>query len=182
MKSVILICCMAVLAGCSCPKQGPKTQYVVLRDVPENPSITIMPINYSEKQTDMVILLEEMLLSFRVKIVIAPSIREVITQKGVTFERDDPRDMFGESIMEGNITERYFSYGDFASDYVLISDADDKRIKIININTQEILTSFTYENVYSTVFKEGRYEKELNKSFQKELYNTLVLLGIINTS
>ena len=178
MRVALVLCSALLVVSCASSKPIPRTSFVVLRDVPEAPSVTIMPINFSDEQVEGAEKLEEILLSFKVRVINPPSLKEIITKEGWTVEQNDARKLDGSATRAGgNVTNRFYSYNDYSSDYVMFTNVKERRIKIMKVASGEILSSFTYERSKAYAFKEGYLEYE--QYFADTIYDNLFSLGII---
>ena len=123
-----------------------ETNFVVHRDVPQNPSFVVIPSNYSNQEIEFANEIEELLLSYGISILARPTIKEVTTHKGAIAGKSEisSDDISGASE---SIAERFYSLGEIESEYILYANLGDKRIKIIHAATREILSSFRFSTV-----------------------------------
>lgn len=145
------------LAGTLISVRG-SAQFVVLRDVPENPSIVVVPNGYSSSQIELADKTEEMLMKFRIKVVQRPTLRRVTETKGAAKSTGGDE---GSAVGSKGMTEEYFAYEETGADFLLLTDENTDRAKLVNIKTKEILASvkalaMNYNPCYDDYKEKGR--------------------------
>ena len=166
MKGIVvkmfLIVGILFLLGC-----GPNMQFVVLRDVPENPSFVVVPPNSYLHEVTYANKIERILISSGVKVVMRPSVKEVTTEESARQGED--------GIASGtSIKERYFAFDEINADYIVQTYASSKQVKISRSDTKEVLTVLVIYDHRSM----STYNNELNR--RKIIFNALQNLGVLN--
>ncbi|MBX2992129.1 MAG: hypothetical protein KF749_13315 [Bacteroidetes bacterium] len=113
-------------------------QFAVSRDVPENPSVVVVPNGYSSDEVELADKVEEMLMSFKIRIVQRPSLRRVTETKGAAKTAGGDE---GSAVGSKGMTEEYFAYEETGADYLLLTDENTDRAKLVKIKTREIVAS-----------------------------------------
>lgn len=129
---------VAMFLGCTYPQY----EFIVLRDVPESPSFVVFPANDSLYQVEFGNQIEMAIIGCNVKVVNKPAKKEVTKAvgKGVLgVEVEHNRAMQGDAGYQ--LIESYPSYHDFNADYIVITYASTKRVRIIKRETEEVLAS-----------------------------------------
>ncbi len=160
-KMFLIVCILSAL-GC-----GPNMQFVVLRDVPENPSFVVVPPNSYLHEVTYANKIEQILISSGVKVVMKPSIKEVTTEESA--QQTEDRTASGTSIKE-----RYFAFDEINADYIVQTYASSKQVKISRSDTREVLTVLVIYD-YSSM---SPYDNELNR--REIIFNALQNLGVLN--
>ena len=136
---LLLFVCL-VVAGCA-----PKTElFVVLRDVPQDPSFTVIPANDYLYQIEFANKVEEYIISAGVKVVSRPALKEVEAKKEVGQEEAKSGEAKG---AHGTLTEKYIAFDETNADYIISTYADSRQIKIIKKTSKEILSTFELKAV-----------------------------------
>ena len=130
----------SVIVGCS------KTQFIVLRDVPESPSFVVIPANNYLNQVTFANEVEAAIISAGIKVVMFSQATKEVTKevavggKIAAVEGSQAAQKFG----EGKLTERYVEFfEEIKADYIVITYAGSKQIRIIKRQTREILAVLT---------------------------------------
>ncbi len=156
-----------------------QNMFVVLRDVPESPSVVVVPNGYGSREIELADKAEEMLMSFRIKVVQRPTLRRVTETKGAA-KAAAPDE--GNIVGSKGMTEEYFAYEETGADYLLLTDEKTDRVKLVKIRTKEILASSkalaTPYNPCSEAY--GQKGEELGFSSPPEycLFNMLQSAGL----
>ncbi len=127
------------IIGCSTQTQ---IQFVVLRDVPEFPSFVVIPANNYLNQVAFANAVEAAIISAGVKVVSRPATKEITKEVAVegkiqTIEGNQAAHKSG----EGKLIERYAEFADIEADYIVLTYANFRQIRIIKKQTAEILAS-----------------------------------------
>jgi hypothetical protein len=110
----------------------------VQRDIPISPTIVVVPTAFDKASLHYADQIEEFLLSCRLRIVQRPSIKQVTETKGATKAEAEK----GASMAGGrSLTEQYVAYEETGAEYVLLTDADAERVKLIDAKTREIVAT-----------------------------------------
>ncbi len=171
-KVLFFILAMSFLVGCDAQTI---TSFVVLRDVPVNPTFTIIPFNYYHAQIAYANRAEEALIKSGVRTVSPPNLKEITKKKSLAANKEG---ILG-NILSSKKTaaavtiESYFEYGDVSADYILRTDALSKRVKIIKKETREVLASFI---INENVLVASKIERDYG--FNKVIHDSLESLGI----
>lgn len=134
MKTGIYCSLFLFLSGCST-----QTVFVVLRDVPDNPSFVVLPANDYLYQVEFANKIESYLLSSGVKVVTRPATKEVQATKQAAQVDAQSSQAAGS---QATFTERYVALEESNADYIVQTYADSKQIKVIRKATKEILITF----------------------------------------
>ena len=131
MKRLIgIILLMLFSVGCS------KTEFVVLREVPSNPSFQVVPTYIEPTEITYANNIERALIGCGVKVLVRPQHKEVTTEK--VFPREESK----KEPYETRKIEYTFEYDELKADYLVQTYYYPKQIKITKVATQEILTVF----------------------------------------
>jgi hypothetical protein len=118
------------------------THFVILRAVPNNPSITVVPANENLSEVEFAISVESYVLSAGVRVVHRPPTKDVLYAGRLT-----QSDILGSNSENNEVmTERYFPLTDAKSDYILFTYASDRRLKLVKKSSGEVLSSITLAN------------------------------------
>lgn len=109
-----------------------RTQFVVLRSVPNNPSVTVVPVNENLREVEFAATVESYVLSAGVRVVHRPASKDALYAKKLA-----PTETPAEEIM----TERYFPLEEAKSDYLIFTYASNRQIKLVKKATGEVLSS-----------------------------------------
>jgi len=109
-----------------------RTQFVVLRSVPDNPSITVVPANENLKEVEFATSVESYVLSAKIRVVQRPASKDALYTK-----KASPTESSTEEVM----TERYFPLEEAKSDYIIFTFASNRQIKLVKKTTGEVLSS-----------------------------------------
>ena len=128
----------SVFIGCS------KTQFVVLRDVPEAPSFVVIPANNYLSQVKFANEIEAAIISVGVKVVMRPATRDVTKEIAVgagiqAIEGNQAAQKAG----AGKLTERYVAFEAIDADYIVRTYVGSGQIRIMKNHTREILAVLT---------------------------------------
>lgn len=134
LKTIIICSVFLFLFGCST-----KTVFVVLRDVPENPSFVVIPASDYLYQIELANMIEAFLISSGVKVVTRPAIKEVQATKQASQVDAQSSQPVG---AQATLTERYVAFEDTNADFIVETYADNRQVKIIRKATKEILATF----------------------------------------
>jgi hypothetical protein len=153
--------------------------FVVLRDVPESPSVVVVPSGYGSDETELADKAEEMLMSFRIKVVQRPSLRRVTETKGAAKATAGDE---GNALGSEGMTEEYIAYEETGADYLLLTDEKTRRVKLVKIKSKEILASAKalalYENPCYDAFNEKGEELGFKSAPEFCLFNMLKSVGL----
>ena len=135
MLRIVSVLCFVFSIGCA------KHHYIVYREVPECPHFVVLPVSQSAPEISFAADIEQSIMANGVKVVQRPAIKK----HEVVRSRDE--DSFFSQKGEEDLTESYSAYNippDYA-DYFVLTTYVDKRVKIYNPKTKEILTIFHIE-------------------------------------
>ena len=172
MKKLVMI---AMIFCCSCGT-ATKIDFVILRDVPINPKITVMPANYTEAEYRFANRIEEIIIGYGVSVVAKPIRKEIETKKGAAAGQVEE---LSDTVMESEnyIYEKYVTLDEINADYIMFSNIREKRIKIIKTDTREVLASFNFETKpKSSLF--GHTEEEEKEQLRQCIHDALTGIGI----
>ena len=138
--SLVILSFMLFLAivGCS------KTQFIVLRDVPEFPSFVVIPANSYLNQVEFANEIEDAIISAGVKVVMRPATKDVT--KEVAIEKEIAAvegNQAARKSGEGKLIEKYVAFENIDADYIVKTYAGSKQIRIMKKQTREILAVLT---------------------------------------
>jgi hypothetical protein len=150
---IALVSCILSVVACS------KTQFVVLRNVPESPSVTVIPANDYLREVEFANNVEEAIIGAGVKVVMRPSTKEVTTEKEV-------QETEGNRAAEAKLTERYFAWEDVQADYIVQTYVTSRQMKITKKQTREVLAVLVVPTYHAS--QEWR---------EKVLYDALAKMG-----
>lgn len=159
LMSIVLL--VLLLVGCS------KTEFVVLREVPHNPSFQVVPTYIDPYEIAYANNIERALIGSGVKVLTRPPHKEVTTEKISQQEK------IREKTYETRKLEYTFEYGEIKADYLVQTFYNPRQIKIIKVATQEILTVFiipVYTRADSTTYR------------REKILSCLAKLGIIQNT
>jgi nucleotide-binding universal stress UspA family protein len=157
-----------VIIGCT------QTQFVVLREVPESPSFVVIPANNYLNQVAFANEVEAAIISAGIKVVMFSQAtkgvtKEVAVEEGIlAVEGTQAAHKSG----EGKLIERYVEFfEEIKADYIVLTYAGSRQIRIIKRQTSEILA----------VLEVPRFlirDPELRQKRRQHFYNLLAKMGI----
>lgn len=153
--------CALILISCA------TTEYVVLRDVPSNPSFQVVPTYLDPNEITYANNIERALIGSGVKVFLRPAHKEVTTEKVL------PEDKSRREPYETRKIEYTFEYETLSADYLVQTYFSPKQIKISKVSTQELLSVFTVSNP-------SQIRTTLAEHQRKIMSEVLVKLGILN--
>ncbi len=131
---IALLSFVVSLAGCA------KTQFVVLRDVPESPSFVVIPANDYLREVEFANSVEDAIISAGVKVVIRPATKDVTTEKTIQgAEGKQTDDVKLILAADSKLIERYSAFEDIDADYIVRTYVSSQQVKIAKRETREIL-------------------------------------------
>ena len=131
---IALLSFVVSLAGCA------KTQFVVLRDVPESPSFVVIPANDYLHEVEFANEIEDAIISAGVKVVMRPATKDVTMEKIVQgAEGKQTDDVKSILAADAKLIERYSASADFDADYMVHTYETSQQVKIAKRETREIL-------------------------------------------
>jgi hypothetical protein len=168
-KTIGVVIVFFVLVGCS---RTIPSKYVVMRNVPENPTFAVLPFNNYQDQIMCSDRAVASLIASGVKVVTwrEPSSKNVEIRKGAVagqaqIDKDrngdrvnDSKNVLGEAKLSQTRIEKYIEYEDIKADYLVkingnvtyysgVPYINSINIQIIKKNNYEILASFvSYES------------------------------------
>ncbi len=126
---------LLIFIGCA-PKPA-VVRYAILRNVPERPSFVVIPAIRTDSQLKFADKVEVAILASGVKVVTRPGTKAVTETRGLNKSQSDSAAM---NAAGTSVTENYTTF-DVKADYIVSTDDQTKRIKIIQKDSDEILTS-----------------------------------------
>ena len=130
----IFVFIVFVFMGCA-----QKPIYIVYRDVPPNPTFTVLPANDLLYQVHFANRIEEFIIGSGVKVNRRPASKYVETKQNIEKVNLGPVDAAIGGVM---LTEVYRTTEEFTTDYIVETYADSKQIKFTNRKTNEVLSVF----------------------------------------
>ena len=128
------LCIFLLLILTSC---GSK-EYIVLRDVPENPSFTVIPADNYLSEVTFANRIERYLISAGVKVIQRPGMKHIQAEQSKA-ESQSTSDRSAESAGKV-LTETYFMREPSTADYIVLTYRHSLQVRIIKNKTQEVLT------------------------------------------
>lgn len=107
-----------------------KTNYIVLRDVPQSPSFVVIPANNTIPEVSYANVIESAIIAAGVKVILRPVSKEI--EKTITTPTND-----GGST--NILTERYFELDELNADYLVQTYVTPAQVKISKLSTGEVL-------------------------------------------
>ena len=131
MKYLLLILSVLILIGC-----GHTTNFVMYRNVPENPSFVVLPVYNTEREIAFANRIEHILISCQVSVHVRPRTKYVESERG-NLEIETNTD--NKSTDKTSVTEWYFELDDITADYIVQTYKSQGIAKISKLETGEIL-------------------------------------------
>lgn len=116
-----------------------KTNYIVLRAVPQSPSFVVIPVNNTIPEVSYANVIESAIIAAGVKVVLRPASKEI--QETTTTPTNN-----GDSTKV--LTERYFALDELNADYLVQTYVTPAQVKISKLSTREVLTIVNVYRVY----------------------------------
>lgn len=137
--TIFVFMLLPVMIGCS------RTQYVVLREVPESPSFAVIPANDYLNQVAFATEIEEAIISAGVKVVMFSQAakevtKEISVKEGIAAVKGNQA---ARKSGAGKLTERYVEFEHTDVDYLVYTYLESGQIRIIKNQTREILVVLT---------------------------------------
>ena len=129
---LIFLICM-VVAGC-----GKTTEFVILRNVPDNPSFVIIPANSYMTEVTYANNIERAFLGSGAKVVLRPSTKNVTTESTIPNKE-------GESNYPTRVIEDYVRFDEIDADYLVQTYYTNRQVKVSKMDTREVLTVFVIQ-------------------------------------
>ena len=120
----VIIFCLS-FAGCG------KTNYIVLRDVPQSPSFVVIPVTTTISEVSYANIIERAIIAAGVKVILRPASKEVEETTTTPTNNGDSTTI---------LTERYFRLDELTADYLVQTYATPAQVKISKLSTREVLT------------------------------------------
>ena len=163
-------CLIGFLTGCA--PQVP--QFIVYRDVPESPSLVVIPANDYMHEVLFANEIEEAIIACGVKVIQRPSAKRITTEKSIGgLEGNRVRDpnASSTSVREADAkrVESYWEYETIDADYFVETYVDNRNVKILKKNTREVLAVF-----YAKGYKKG----PVRLTWRHKVHETLEHMGI----
>ena len=152
---------IASLIGCT------KYEYVVLRGVPESPSIVVIPANDYLYEIAFANATEQAIIRAGVRVVARPSTKEVTTEHTISGAHGNQGP--GEALVqagEAKLREKYLAWEEFEADYIVRTFATSGQIKILKRDTKEILAVMVAHD-YGTAMEAHYWPNHLRKVLEK---------------
>lgn len=137
------LCLLLILTGCYTIHQ---TTFIVQRDVPQNPTFTVIPANYTFSEVTFAQTIEGCLIGAGVKVVQRPATKSVQTEEVKTKNKPTP-----EPALEGKgiaVTESFWAYEPTDADYYIQTYSVSRQMKIVKTETQEVLAILIMPKVF----------------------------------
>ena len=173
MKNTFL-CLLLILTGCYTIHQ---TTFIVQRDVPQNPTFTVMPANNSFSEVTFAHTIESCLIGAGVKVVQRPATKTVQTEEVKT--KNKPT---SEPALEGKgiaVTETFWAYEPTDADYYIQTYSASGQMKVVKTETQEVLAILIMPKVYPIENADPRRTTTPRETPYTYMARALFNLGII---
>ncbi len=178
-KVVFAISIIALLTGCV---PTTVTEYVVMRDVPMNPSITVIPYNFYYEQVNFSHEIEEALLENGVRTLhFNMATKQITKQKGAGLQEEGVISGIGanvsnllksgKAVTEEITIESYLEYADIKAPYLIHSNMLNGRVRIVHKDSLEVLASHELSSAFMMGSRERQYY------LRKALHDMLEALG-----
>ena len=128
-----LIVLIFMVVGC-----GKTTEFVVLRNVPDNPSFVVIPANSYMNEVTYANNIERAFIGSGAKVVLRPSTRDVTTESIIP-NKD------GESNYSTRVIEDYVRFDEIDADYLVQTYYTTRQVKVSKMDTREVLTVFVIQ-------------------------------------
>lgn len=169
------LCLLLILTGCSYYIPIYKTNFIVQRDVPQNPTFTVMPNNNSFSEVAFAQVVEACLIGARVKVVQLPATKSVQTEEVRTKKKTTP-----EPALEGKgtvVTETYLAYEPTNADYYIQTNSVSRQMKVVKTETQEVLAILIMPKVFP--IEDNGQRRTTSETPYSYMAKALFNLGII---
>ena len=141
-------------------------QFVVVRDVPVDPSFVVIPGNDYLYEVTYANKIERILIGSGVKVVLRPATKEIKTEQAI-------QQVENEQASVKTLTERYFMLDEIKADYIVQTYQTSKQVKISKKETGEILTVLLIPDYHNN--PQALSSKEI-------IFNALLRMGILNVN
>lgn len=122
--------CLCIIIFCFSSAGCGKTNYIVLRDVPQSPSFVVIPANNTIPEVSYANVIESAIIAAGVKVVLRPISKEI--EKTITTPTND-----GGST--NILTERYFELDELNAEYLVQTYVTPAQVKVSKLSTGEVL-------------------------------------------
>ncbi|UCH21464.1 MAG: hypothetical protein JSU83_23700 [Deltaproteobacteria bacterium] len=144
MKKLMFILVIFAFIGCA---TVPVQHFVVLRDVPLNPSFVVLPANYYLDQIEYANQIEAALIRAGVSVKTRPHVKEITTDSEMDADKLETKsglltdktsramakdDAITESV-SARLTERYLACEKVDADYLVETYYNNRQVKIIKL-------------------------------------------------
>lgn len=191
---ILLLLAALFLGGCASQKQTERV-YVTQRDVPTEPSFTVLPATNRLYQVEWANRIEGSLIDLGVSVTSRPGATEVRKEKTATTS-----DMQGQEdravSKEGEVkVVREYRVRDLDSEYAVRTYASSGQVRIIEVGSREVVASFSIDPDLPNNLRErgGKDDERWNRagdsverggstqnrgSIEGQLYQALTKLGL----
>ena len=138
-NNMIFYSCLCFIIFCLSFVGCGKTNYIVLRDVPQSPSFVVIPVTNTISEVSYANIIERAIIAAGVKVVLRPASKEVEETTTTPTNNGDSTKI---------LTERYFELDELTADYLVQTYATPAQVKISKLSTREILTIVNVSRVY----------------------------------
>ena len=129
--------CATIFTGCASVEHA----FVVRRDVPRNPTIAVIPANNLLYQHAFANRIEGYVLESGLSLVDRPGIVETVVAQEA--EKIQPSKLFPQlDAQSAQLTQTYSGFGETTADYVIQSYAVSQQVRILKLESGEVLASF----------------------------------------
>ena len=127
------------ICGCAATPHG----YIILRDVPDHPSFTVLPPSDEVEEIKCANRFEKYLIRAGLAVISRPAIKSVVMERQMEAAESQATPSASETAAVGaTIKESYWAYSEMQVDYLVHTDRRVGQVKIEKRETREILTIF----------------------------------------
>ncbi|MFC1799450.1 hypothetical protein ACFL2Z_00855 [Candidatus Eisenbacteria bacterium] len=146
MHSKVMTLLVLAVLGIGCAGTSTPRGYVIMRDVPENPTFMVLPAGEDVEEIKIANKVEEALISAGVSVISRPAVKSVVSERNVGASETQTSSEASESAAAGvTLKETYWAYDEIDVDYIIHTDRRVGQAKIEKRETREILVIFSIE-------------------------------------
>ena len=164
---------LLVLSGCS----EPRREYVVYRDIPADPSITVLPSRtYNIEDQRATAIVEERMVEHGIHVINRPPAHDLVVTKGAGDASAEVQDKKSAAKAKGEAIEQHFDgVLDLKSTFAFLVNAGTEKIRVVRVDSQQVVGIIDYNSVKGNAWVRATSNREEVNS--NSLIDLLTSLG-----
>jgi hypothetical protein len=168
MRFLSVLFTASILAGCG--GEQPR-EFVIYRDVPANPSVTIVPMHrYSLKDNHLALETEKKFVALGIQILNRPPEHdEVVTTESNRGPLNASEQKIDTKAKAAMIEQRFSNILDIKSTFVILVDSDTETMRTVRMDGQQIVSVISYRDKDSKIFGDDTTRQEVLRGLVESL-------------